>query len=194
MEIRQVVNTVFKSCSYVIVHEGKSWLVDCGDVDRILPMIDGPLCGVLLTHAHFDHIYGLNVLAAMFPKALVYTTRAGKEELLSDKLNFSKYYGEPFVLDDTEAVRLVEDRDEVPLFDGIAARAVFTPGHSPSCVTWVIGDALFTGDSFIPGVKTVTNVPHSDKEQAAVSEVLIRDLAVGRRVYAGHASESESMI
>ena len=71
MEIRQVINTIFKSCSYVIVHDGESWLVDCGDVDRILPMIDGPLRGVLLTHGHFDHIYGLNVLSSIFPSLTV---------------------------------------------------------------------------------------------------------------------------
>lgn len=189
MEVRQLVNSVFRSCSYVIVHDGASWLVDCGDVDRILPLIEGPLRGVLLTHAHFDHIYGLNVLMALFPSLSVYTSRAGLEELLSDKLNFSKYYGEPFTLDDERCVKLVEDGDCIELFDGIVATSVFTPGHSPSCVTWVVGDLLFTGDSFIPGVKTVTNVPHSDKDLAASSESIICELASQRIVYAGHAPE-----
>ena len=158
-------------------------------MDKILPLVDRRLRGVLLTHAHFDHIYGLNVLAAIFPSLSIYTNREGQEELLSDKLNFSRYYGEPFVLDVPENVRLVESDGCVDLFDGITAQAIFTPGHSPSCVTWVVDDALFTGDSFIPGVKTVTNVPHSNKEQAAVSEALIRDLADHRIVYAGHAPE-----
>lgn len=189
MKIHQVVNTVFRSCSYVITHDGASWLVDCGDVDKILPLVDGRLHGVLLTHAHFDHIYGLNVLTAIFPSLTIYTNQVGQEELFSDKLNFSRYYGEPFVLDAPENVRLVEDGDCVDMFEGIKAQAVFTLGHSPSCVTWMVNDALFTGDSFIPGVKTVTNVPHSDKEQAAVSEALIRDLAEHRIVYAGHATE-----
>lgn len=189
VEVRQVVNTVFKSCSYVVVHDGNSWLVDCGDVDRILPLIDGQLKGVLLTHGHFDHLYGLNMLIALFPKVPVYTSPEGQEELLSDKLNFSKYYGEPFVLDAPDNVNLIGDGECVPLFDGIEAKAFYTPGHSPSCVTWQIGDSLFTGDSFIPGVKTVTNLPHADKIQAAKSEMLIRDLASDRVVYAGHAPE-----
>ena len=189
MEVRQVVNSVFRSCSYVIVHDDASWLVDCGDVDRILPMIDGRLRGVLRTHAHFDHIYGLNVLEALFPSLPIYTNKAGLDELLNDKLNFSRYYGDPFVLGSPENVTLINDGEEVELLDGIEAKAVYTPGHSPSCVTWLVGALLFTGDSFIPGVKTVTNVPHSNKERAAASEELIHVLAEQRVVYAGHSPE-----
>lgn len=152
-------------------------------------MIDGRLRGVLLTHAHFDHIYGLNVLEALFPSLSIYTNQSGLDELLNDKLNFSRYYGDPFVLGSPEQVTLIDDGGVVELFDGIEAKAIYTPGHSPSCVTWLVGDLLFTGDSFIPGVKTVTNVPHSNKEQAAVSEALIHELADQRVVYAGHSPE-----
>lgn len=191
MEIRQVVNTVFRSCSYVVVHDGDSWLVDCGDVDKILPMLDGTLRGVLLTHGHFDHIYGLNVLTSFFPSLPIFTNEAGLKELLNDKLNFSRYYGDPFVLDVPDNVRILGDGDSVEMFGGISAQAVFTPGHSPSCITWLVGDSLFTGDSFIPGVKTVTNVPHADKALAAKSELIIHQLADHHIVYAGHATEYE---
>lgn len=189
MEVRQIVNSLFRSCSYVIVHDGVSWLVDCGDVDKILPEIEGPLKGVLLTHAHFDHVYGMNMLAEVFPSLPVYTNSSGQEALLNDKLNLSKYNGDPFVLNDITNLHLAEDGDTVDLFDGIKAEAVFTPGHSPSCVTWMIGDVMFTGDSFIPGVKTVANLPLSNKALAAQSGALIRELAAHRIVYAGHAPE-----
>lgn len=189
MIIRQIVNTVFHSCSYVISHEGCSWLVDCGDLDQILPQVDGDLQGVLLTHAHFDHIYGLNSLMILYPGLSVYTNQVGLDTLLNDKLNFSRYYGEPIIFNEPDRVKLVEDREWVELFDGIRAQAVFTPGHSPCCVTWIIDDALFTGDSFIPGVKTVTNIPHSNKDLAAESEALISELAEHRTIYSGHAPE-----
>lgn len=187
MEIYQVVNTIFRSCSYVISGNGVSWLVDCGDIDQIVPLIDERLEGILLTHAHFDHIYGLNHLLTFYPNAKIYTNQSGQDGLLSDKLNFSRYYGDPFVLSRPENVAIVADGEELALFEDIKARAVYTPGHSPGCVTWIVDDAVFTGDSLIPGVKTVTNIPHSDKELAARSECAIREMAQHRTIYPGHA-------
>lgn len=189
MLISQVVNTVFSSCSYLLQQDGCAWMVDCGDVDRLVPMLEGRLCGVLLTHAHFDHIYGLNTLISLFPSLRVYTCQAGLEGLLSDKLNFSRYYGDPFVLAYPENVQIVQDGEAVKLFDGIEVEAVYTPGHSPDCVTWKTDEALFTGDSCIPGVKTVTNIPHSDKDLADHSEAVIRAMALKRIIYPGHAQK-----
>ena len=191
MVIRQVVNTVFNSCSYVISHDGTSWLVDCGDIDKLLPLVDGRLSGVMLTHAHFDHIYGLNHLEALFPGVPVLTNAAGREALLSDKLNFSRYHEEPFILDMPEVIKVVPDGTDVKLFDGIHAQAIYTPGHSPDCVTWRVGMALFTGDSYIPGVKIVTNFPHSDKDLALRSRDRILDLAEGCQLYPGHPAHED---
>jgi glyoxylase-like metal-dependent hydrolase (beta-lactamase superfamily II) len=191
MTIRQIVNSVYSSCSYVLTQDKQSWLVDCGDVDQILPLVEGKLQGVLLTHAHFDHIYGLNNLVSLFPGLTVYTIMAGFNGLLSDKLNFSRYYGDPFIFDSPDSVKLVRDGECISLFEGVEIKAVATPGHSPGCVTWVTEDAIFTGDSYIPGVKTVANLPHSDKELALKSEALIRDMVENRSIYPGHAASNE---
>ena len=191
MKIHRVVNTIFNSCSYVIVNDGCSWIVDCGDLDQILPFVEGRLCGVLLTHAHFDHIYGLNQLLTLHHDVPIYTNAVGLETLLSDKLNFSKYYGEPFVLQFPENVRVVEDGQQIDLFQDVTVTAVETPGHRPCCVTWMLDDVLFTGDSFIPGVKTVTILTHSDKVKAEISEAHIRQLAEHRKICPGHAAPSE---
>ena len=192
MEIWQVVNTVFNSCSYVLTQDGASWIVDCGDVDLLLPLIGGRLKGVMITHSHFDHIYGLNHLLSLFPGIPVLTNEYGREGLLSDKLNFSRYHETPFILDTPEVIRIVDDCECVNLFDGVDVQAIYTPGHSPCCVTWKVGEeALFTGDSFIPGLKTVTNFPHSDKRLAGESRERILSLAESCRVYPGHPSQLE---
>ena len=191
MVIRQVVNTVFNSCSYVLSGGDASWIVDCGDVDLLLPLIDGQLKGVMITHSHFDYIYGLNTLMALFPGIPVLTNEAGREGLLSDKLNYSRYHEAPFILDVPENIEIIADGDKVNLFEDVSAQAIYTPGHSPCSVTWQVGNALFTGDSYIPGVKTVTNFPTSDKRMAQLSREYILQLAQQGQVYPGHPAQSE---
>lgn len=194
MVVNQVVNSVFRSCSYILSQAERSWLVDCGDVDKIMLLIEGTLCGVLLTHGHFDHIYGLNQLLSLYPDVTIYTNEEGFETLYNDKLNFSKFYGNSIQLQPVNNIKIVHDGERIELFDGISVQAVFTPGHSPCSVTWVLDDMMFTGDSYIPGVKTVTNVPHSNKPQAVNSESMIKRLADHRTVYPGHAPESLEII
>lgn len=176
--MQQKVNSLFNSLSYkyanVLFDPGDEW---AGFKDVKV---------VLLTHAHFDHIYGLNRVLELNPSALVYTNFAGREALLSDKKNMSRYHETPFVFAYPENISVVDDGDEINLGDGLVAEAHFTPGHNPGCITWVIGDSVFTGDSYIPGIKTVTNLPGSDKALAAQSEILIKKLAEGKRMFPGH--------
>ncbi len=163
------------------------WLVDCGDVEPLLPLLTGErVRGVLLTHGHIDHIYGLNDLLERFPGARVYCSAWAREQLLNAKLNLSYYHETPFVFDYPERIVVVDDGDMIDLGDGLAMTAVSTPGHTPGCVTWMTDDALFTGDAYIPGIKVVTNLPYGDKGLAAGSVEKILSLAETRTVYPGH--------
>lgn len=174
-----VVNDCFASASYIINHH---IIIDPGDIKPYYNKIDT----VLLTHAHFDHIYGLNDLFSLAPQAKVYTNIAGKEMLLDAKKNLSFYHEKPFVFDHKESIVTIEDKEKIILGDDLAVTAIFTPGHNPSCITWIVGDALFTGDAYIPGIKTVTNLPEGNKLQAQQSIEIIKDLSKGRCVYPGH--------
>lgn len=191
MVIYEIRNSMLNSCSYLF-KQGESdnvILVDCGDIEPIKRFFSGSewhLRHVLLTHAHFDHVYGLNELIGIFPDITVYTNEYGSEMLLNAKKNMSFYHEEPYVFGAPQQIITVNDREELHLEDGLLAKAVYTPGHNPSCITWLIGDALFTGDSYIPGIKTVTNLPNGDKKQSRDSLSLIHKLAEGRIVYPGH--------
>ena len=189
MNILTQVNSFFTSCSYV-VEASEVWLVDCGDVEPLLPLLKGKkVKGVLLTHAHFDHIYGLNELLQRFPGALVYTNECGSDTLLDARKNMSLYHETPFVFEYPENIRLVKDGEEIELSQGLKAKVVSTPGHHPSCLTFIVDDAVFTGDSYIPDTKVVTNLPKGNKAQAQESVEVIMELAQGRVVYPGHYIE-----
>lgn len=178
MNVLSRINELFSSVSY----QFDKILVDPGDYWAGFEGVSA----VLLTHAHFDHIYGLNRLLEVSPDALVYTNEHGKLMLLNAKKNMSHYNETPFEFEYPESIRIVEDGEEVCLDEGLTAKAVFTPGHNPSCITWAVEDMVFTGDSLIPGVKTVTNLPGGNKAQAIESENLIRKLSIGKTIYPGH--------
>lgn len=190
MKIQIIVNTFFTSCTYVLSDGGSKWLVDCGDVEPLLPLLEGrAVNGVLLTHAHFDHIYGLNELLRRFPDVLVYTNGCGRDTLLDARKNMSLYHETPFVFEHPNNIIIVDDGDEIELSAGLKAKAVSTPGHHPSCLTFVVDKAIFTGDSYIPGAKVVTNLPKGNKSQALESLERIMEMARGRTVYPGHYIE-----
>lgn len=187
-------NSFFASCSYVVENGNNiCWLVDCGDVQPLLTLLKHKkLNGILLSHAHFDHIYGLNELIKRFPDTLVYTNESGKDALLDARKNMSLYHEKPFVFEFPNCIRIVKDNDEIRLSDKLKAKVVATPGHHPSCLTYLMGDAIFTGDSYIPGTKVVTNLPKGNKKHAQESLNKILLLAKERTVYPGHYIEDNN--
>lgn len=88
MKVTKVVNSIFSSNTYILEDNSSFdvWLVDCGDIDNIISFLPSKkVKGVLLTHTHFDHIYGLNDLFAIYPDCCVFTNIYGREGLLSAK-------------------------------------------------------------------------------------------------------------
>ena len=162
------------------------WLVDCGDFDKVEDVIGSQtIAGVLLTHAHFDHIYGLPALLQKYPACKIYTNESGCTALGDARLNLSRYHETPIVIP-PHNVYLCDEDDDIPLFKGVTAHVYATPGHHPSCLCFQVGEYLFSGDAYIPGVKVVTNLPGANKQQAQESVARILELANGKTLCAGH--------
>lgn len=188
-------NRVFSSRTYILSQGGSDevWLVDCGDADRIMEMAAGrTIRGVLLTHAHSDHIYGLEDILRMFPRLEIYTNQAGVEALKSPQLNISRYHSEypDISIDSPENIRLIEEGDEVEVL-GTQAKVYETPGHAASCLAYIIDDKIFTGDAYIPGVKVFTGFPHSNRKQAKESVERILQLSKNCLVMPGHTLQGD---
>lgn len=191
LQIKGIVNSIFTSKTYIIFCEGEgnAWLVDIGDVGPVVDFLEEKglsVDGVFLTHAHFDHIYGLPELVKRYPQCKVYVTEYAKKALASDKLNMSKYHEMP-VSYEGDNVIVVHEGEEMALFaDEPKMHFYETPGHNPGCLTMVLGDMIFTGDAYIPKVGVNTQVRYSDKEIAKKSMQRILKLADGKTIFSGH--------
>jgi glyoxylase-like metal-dependent hydrolase (beta-lactamase superfamily II) len=173
--IRKYYNSILSSIAYLLyVSDSETvWMIDCGDTIDVLQWLqqeDKNLTGIFLTHTHFDHIYGLNEVKKAYPKCKIFTAPDGTKGLYDPKINMSFYYEEIdnyiFEFDD---INELKEADIIELWPGIAMEIIESPGHDISCLTYKIEQYLFTGDSYIPGIKTVTNFPRSNKKDTDLS-------------------------
>lgn len=194
LSIKQVVNSVYNSNSYILSHhtsEGMEvWIIDVGDADIIIDELpDGAkIKGIFLTHTHYDHIYGLNRLIAQYPNIRLYTNEAGSKALVAPMLNYSRYHLEApdFICNNPDNIVIIEDGTYLTLFDDVSLNVISTPGHDASCLTYIVDDFVFTGDSFIPGVCTRATFRLSNKDAVSDSEKKIKKLAAYKTLCPGH--------
>ena len=190
------VNSRFTSNTYIISHPKHDdvWVVDPGDNENVFEWMKDhsktSITGILLTHAHFDHIYGMNKILSQFPQCVVYIANDyGREALHNPKINGSKYTEEgPIVISDIAKVIYYEK--EMYLWDGIDMMTINTPGHSDDSQCIIIDGLLFTGDTLIQDVRTVTKLKGGSVEKLYGSIKIISTLKGNNlRVMPGHGDD-----
>jgi len=139
---------------------------------------------VLETHAHADHLSAGQWLKDRLPDAAL-AIGAGIREV---QARFRALFNADFATDGSQFDRLFADGETFQV-GTLAARVIAVPGHTPDSVAYLIGDALFTGDSlFMPdGGSARCDFPGGD---AAVLYRSIRrlfaELADDTRVFVCH--------
>lgn len=102
---------------------------------------------VMETHAHADHLSAAPYLQEKLGGELVIGA-----EIITVQNVFGKIFNEgtEFQRDGSQFDRLLNDGDELSIGE-IPVIALHVPGHTPADMAYVIGDALFTGDTmFMP--------------------------------------------
>ncbi|MEC8463948.1 MAG: MBL fold metallo-hydrolase [Pseudomonadota bacterium] len=139
---------------------------------------------ILETHVHADHFSASNWLKMRL---------GSKTGVGSGIREVRATFGEVFnALDiiDTEASpydKLFDDGEKFKVGD-IDARVIATPGHTPSCVTYIIGNACFIGDTmFMPDSGTARcDFPGGDAKQLFGSLQKIFSLPDEMRLFVCH--------
>jgi glyoxylase-like metal-dependent hydrolase (beta-lactamase superfamily II) len=98
---------------------------------------------VLETHAHADHLSGSQLLARRFEARVVIGKR-----ITEVQATFQRIFDLPatFATDGSQFDLLLEEGN-VLRGGSLSIGALATPGHTPACLSYLIGDAVFTGDA-----------------------------------------------
>ena len=143
---------------------------------------------VLLTHGHFDHIWGVDKLKEL-TGAKVYASEDETSLLKSASKNCSKGCGRPCeIVPDV----LLKDDETVTLCD-ITIKAIKTPGHTEGGMSYYIEEAgfLISGDTLFSGSVGRTDLPTGSMSTLIRS---IKDklmvLPDDTKVYPGHGDST----
>jgi glyoxylase-like metal-dependent hydrolase (beta-lactamase superfamily II) len=141
---------------------------------------------ILETHAHADHVSGSQILKQKIPgsKIAIGTRITDVQKVFKNVFNLDP----DFATDGSQFDLLLQE--DKPLQAGsLTIQTIYTPGHTPACGSYVIGDAVFTGDAlFMPDYGTGRcDFPAGSAEDlfTSVHEKLYR-LPDHYRVFVGH--------
>lgn len=112
-------------------------------VEELLRKKELRLHYVLETHAHADHLSGSQYLKRRFE------ARVGIGERIREVQEVFKGVfdlGPDFPTDGRQFDQLFADGEKVKA-GSLEIEVIATPGHTPACVSYRIGDAVFTGDA-----------------------------------------------
>ncbi len=144
------------NCFVITVPESadpsRCWIVDCGyEPEPLLDHIERsglhPVA-ILLTHAHSDHIAGVDATLSRFGALPIYLHEAERDFCSTPMLNLSGMLGRPVTCKEPDHYLRGGETLE---FNGTSWRTVHAPGHSPGCTLFihdaskqaVVGDTLF---------------------------------------------------
>lgn len=141
---------------------------------------------IILTHQHFDHIWGVNDLIDKYKNVKLICSRYCSEMIVDSKKNCSLFFDQVgFTLPPAHII--TQDTGNQIKWNNITIKFFDTPGHSTASICILIGNYLFTGDTLIKDTKTVVKLPYSSKEDLTQSILLFENLKGNNyHVYSGH--------
>lgn len=157
-------------------------------------MADEVIAFVLSSHLKIDYILETHVHADHLTASQYLREELGGRIAISEKIrDVQMIFTEVFNADADEIRELasfdiyLKDGDSLAL-GGLQIKAMATPGHTPACLTYLIGDTAFVGDTlFMPDSGTARcDFPEGSAETLYQSILKIFALADDTKLYMCH--------
>jgi glyoxylase-like metal-dependent hydrolase (beta-lactamase superfamily II) len=171
----------------VLDYDPKSGRTKTESADKVIEYVRANALEVewiLETHAHADHLSAAPYLRQ---------TLGGKIGIGSQITNVQKMFKgifnlEPEFQTDGSQFNVLLKNEEVFKIGELIARVMSVPGHTPACVAYQVGDAVFVGDTlFMPDVGTARcDFPGGDAETLYDSVSKLLSLPPETRLFVCH--------
>ena len=188
---RMVLGMVETNCYFVYDDETKEGFVIDPAKNGIFDKLDAngiKVCGILLTHGHFDHIMGVHELAEK-SGAKLYCYKEEDKLCRDAALNASEQIRRPYTV---EPDVLLEDEQEFTVA-GIKIKVFATPGHTAGSCCYYIEDMkwLFSGDTLFCGSIGRSDLPTGDERTIMQSvKSIVKQFDEDVKVYPGHGDHT----
>ena len=160
--------------------------VSTASVERILARARGlglRIMWALETHAHADHLSAADHIRRKTGAKIGIGARISEVQA-----RFRAMFGAPEAETESSVFDRLFNDGETFRIGQVEARVMHTPGHTPACVTYLIADAAFVGDTlFMPDYGTArADFPGGDAAMLYRSIRRILALPPETRIFVGH--------
>lgn len=172
LTIHQIINTPVPSNCYMLYDkavgrecivvdpgsENNSHIYQYLEKEQLIPGY------TILTHEHFDHCWGVNDFRDKYPKVKLVCSRICSDAIQSGKKNYSVFHQQPgFEIKPADII--LDDIGWQLAWNGKEIKFYPAQGHSAAGIVFFIGNYVFTGDTLIKDIKTVTKLKTASKEK-----------------------------
>ncbi|HWE99195.1 MAG TPA: MBL fold metallo-hydrolase [Caulobacteraceae bacterium] len=170
----------------VLDFDPRGGVVDTRSVDRLLDEAASrrlSIAWILETHPHADHLTGAHAVRERTGAPVVIGAHVCEVQATWR----DRFEAHDVVPDGRAFDRLVADEDFLA-FGGLGIRVLHTPGHTPACVSYLIGEAMFVGDAlFMPDYGSARcDFPGGDAASLYRSIRRLLSLPDATRIFVGH--------
>jgi len=201
MKIQDFFDTATNTVSYVVIDDSKQCAIidsvldfdyasgrtNTANADNIIQYVEMKgltVEWILETHVHADHLS-----AAPYLQERLGGDIAIGAHIQTVQETFGKIFNEgtEFERDGSQFDKLFRDGDEFMIGE-LRAKVMHTPGHTPACLTYLIEDAAFVGDTmFMPDFGTARcDFPGGSASDLYDSIQKILALPDETRIFVGH--------